>query len=216
MADRLSLGSSAPAIGTPGAEILIDLAIDRGIDQLSIAEVAKRTGFDTAEFERRFGSLENCYLQLFEEVWSSLEAEVVSAFQSQSEWRDQVRTAAYAAARWLRDHPRQVRFAAVEMLTAGPMAQAVRERQLERMVDLIDRGRQCLPDPDAIGREVAVALFGGIQGVLLQELHRGHGTAAAETVVPQLMYMTVRPYLGEEAAREELEMSPSIGQVLDS
>jgi AcrR family transcriptional regulator len=208
MVDRGSLRSPAPALGAPFAETLLDLALDCGIDRLSAARVAELTGMQEAEFERRFGSLENCYLELFEEVWSSFEAAIMSAYESRSEWRDQMRAAAYAAARWLRDHPRQVRFAAIEMLTAGPMAQAVRERHLEGMVDLIDRGRRCLPDSNAVGREVAIMVMGAVQGLLLKELRQGRGTADAEAAVPQLMYMAVRPYLGEDAAREEIGMPP--------
>jgi hypothetical protein len=187
---------------------LIDLVLEAGFGNLRVATVAARMGLTCAEFEQRFGTVENCYLRVFEDVWKSLEAEVFEAYESRLCWRDRVRAAAYAAARWLRDHPQEIRFAAVEMLSAGPMAVAVRERRLEGLVDLIDRGRECLDEPDAVGREVAVAILGAVQGLLLQELHRGRGTANAEAFVPQLMYMAVRPYLGEQAALEELSWPP--------
>jgi hypothetical protein len=187
---------------------LIDLIPEAGLGRLRPGIVAARMGLTVAEFEQRFGTVEGCYLKVFEAVSWNLEAEVVSAYGRGRCWRERMRAAAYAAARWLRDHPREARFVTVQILGAGPMAVAVRERRLEAAVELIDSGRECLDDPAAIGREVAVAVAGAIQGLLVQEFFRGRGTAQAEAFVPQLMYVAVRPYLGRGAALEELSIPP--------
>jgi hypothetical protein len=94
------------------------------------------------------------------------------------------------------------------------MAQAQRESHLQRMVEMIDAGRQELDDPDSLGRGVAEGVFGSIYSHLVKDVQAGKGTKAAEDYVPELMYIAVRPYLGHEAAMEELtipaprELSP--------
>ena len=92
----------------------------------------------------------------------------------------------------------------IQMLGVGDMAQAYRDRYLGEIVNLIDEGREELPDPDSMSRDVAIGVFGSIYQFLLRELEGGREPVTAESFVPQLMYIAVRPYLGHDAAREEL------------
>ena len=130
------------------------------------------------------------------------------AFEAGSCWRDSLRASAYAVVRFMRDNPREVGFGALHILAAGDLAQALPGAQLQRWVDLIDLGRQELDDPDSMGRGVAEGVLGSIHGRLLKELENGGGTGSLEQFVPELMYIAVRPYLGHEVAREELELPP--------
>ena len=72
---------------------------------------------------------------------------VFAAFDGSGSWRDRLRSAAYAAARWMRDNPRETRYGTVEMLAAGEVAQAYRNQTLQRCVEMIDAGRLDLPTP---------------------------------------------------------------------
>jgi len=151
-------------------------------------------------------SAAGCFLDIFFAVWADFEAQVLEGFESGECWRQRVRLGAFAAAGWLRDHPSEARFVFLETLRAGGRLQAERERRLEKLVDLIDRGRPLMTDPRPHGREIAVAVVGGAIGLLVQELQKGESTARVESFVPEFMYMAVLPYLGEEAAREELSI----------
>jgi hypothetical protein len=71
---------------------------------------------------------------------------------------------------------------------------------------MIDEGRKELDDPDSMSRSSAEWVAGSYMEMMLKRLGR-QGPMAKE-LVPQLMYMAVRPYLGEEAAKEELAMPP--------
>jgi hypothetical protein len=77
---------------------------------------------------------------------------------------------------------------------------------VRRLVKLIDEGRQETADPDALSPALAEAVFGSIYQTLARELGGAGSGAEPEQFVPQLMYLAVRPYLGEAAAREELTM----------
>lgn len=186
----------------------MDLVVANGVEAVTAGMAAERAGLDAATFGREFGTLEDCYVSIYEENTEAFEGEVDAAFRSGDCWRDGLRAAAYAAARHIRDHPREVAFGAIRMFSVGERAQISRERLLHRMVDLVDRGRQELDDPASMSRGVAESVVGSIYTQLITDLHHGRGTGAAEDFVPDLMYVAVRPYLGPEAAAEELTIPP--------
>jgi AcrR family transcriptional regulator len=189
-------------------EAAIDLMVERGYEAMTVEMVVERAGFRCADFGRHFADLQDCVLQAYWRYTDEFTELVFSAYQRERSWRDGLRVAAYAAARYIRDNPRIVRFGSVCLFEAGMMAQAQRESHLHRMVDLIDAGRRELDDPESMSRAVAEAAFGSIYEAVIKEMQAGRGTKAAEDFVPELMYIAVRPYLGHEVAREELTIPP--------
>jgi AcrR family transcriptional regulator len=190
------------------AQATAELMAERGYEGLSTAAIAARAGVEEAEFERRFDDLQDCVLQAYWYFTEDFNSFVYAAYEAEEVWREGFRAAAYAAARYVRDHPEVVRFGTIEMFSAGLMAQAYRQSHLQQMVDLIDAGREELDDPDSVGRGVAEATFGSIYELIVKEVGSGRGTGSAEDFVPDLMYIAVRPYLGHERAREELTIPP--------
>jgi AcrR family transcriptional regulator len=189
-------------------QTVIDQVLERGYAAFDVDVALERAGFERAEFERRFSGKEDCCIKVYEANIADFDRLVFAAYAEHDTWRDGLRAAAYAAARYLREHPREVLFGEIQMREGGEMAQARRDAYLQRIVDLIDAGRQELDDPDAVGRGVAEGVLGSVYGYLVKELQSGMGTRSAEGFVPGLMYIAVRPYLGHEAAREELTIPP--------
>jgi AcrR family transcriptional regulator len=185
---------------------MIDVVNERGYEGATARAATERAGVGPGAFDRHFGSVEDCILQAYWNHTDAFTERVEAAFDAEESWRDSLRAAAYEAARFIRDNPRIVRFGTVQMFQAGPMAQAQRETHLQRMVEMIDAGRQELDDPDSLGRGVAEGIFGSIYSHLVKEMQAGRGTRAAEDYVPGLMYIAVRPYLGHEVAQEELNI----------
>ncbi len=188
-------------------QAMIDVVIERGYEQTTIDAVVERAGVERAAFDSRFAGKEDCFMQTYRShVADPFEVAVFGAYESEETWRDSLRACAYEAARFIRDNARECRFGSIEMMQVGPVAQAHRERQLHGIVDLIDAGRQELDDPDSIGRGAAEAALGSIYLTAVKEL--GKGNAEGVGMVPELMYLAVRPYLGDEVAREELTIPP--------
>lgn len=185
---------------------IIDLVVDGGYDLTTVEAIVERAGVSRADFDRYFSGLEDCYVQAY---WTyvawAFEEQVFSAFEEHDNWRDGLRAAAYAAARFIRDNPRECRFGSLEMMQIGPVAQAHRERQLHGIVDLIDGGRAEMEDPDSVGRSAAEAALGAIYMTTVKGIGSGNAKRG-DDFVPELMYLAVRPYLGEEVAREELSI----------
>jgi AcrR family transcriptional regulator len=189
-------------------EALLDLVDERGYENVSVADVVERAGVEQEDFDHLFADKEELCVAVFDEVAAMAQGEVLAAFESGEGWRESLRASAYAMVRFMRDHPREVGYGALHVLAAGDLAQVHREQQLQQWVDLIDLGRQELEDPDSMGRGVAEGVLGAINALLVKELEKGQGTTGLEQFVPELMYVAVRPYLGHEIAKEELEIPP--------
>jgi AcrR family transcriptional regulator len=186
-------------------QAVMDLVVERGYDGTTKQMVIERAGVQCEEFEREFADLNECCMVIYRENIEDFNEAVFGAAEAAGDrWRDRLRAAAYAAARYIDARPTQTRFDMIQMLGFGDMAQAYRDRYLGQIVDLIDEGRTELPEPDSMSRDVAMGVFGSIYQFLLRELEGRREPVTAESFVPQLMYIAVRPYLGHDVAHEEL------------
>lgn len=188
---------------------LTDLVLERGCEAVTVEMAIERAGLERGVFDRHFADLSDCLLDAYLAYSGDFDRRVFGAFEAEEGWRDGMRAAAYAAARFVRDRPREIRFGAVALLQAGPVIQAHRANHLQRLVDLVDGARQELDDPDSLNRAVAEGVLGSINETVVRQLQSGN-VRAPEDYVPELLYIAVRPYFGHEAAREELEMRSSL------
>jgi AcrR family transcriptional regulator len=188
-------------------EAMVDLIAAQGYQATTIEQVLRRASVNLAAFERLFDDVEDCFLQVYDELAQDFGSRVFDAFESEPEWRDGLRAAAYAAARWIREHPREIRYGTIEMMAAGEFAQTRRDATLRSFVDLVDAGREQLEEPDSVSPSMAEGVIGGIVVMLTKNLRRGT-RVSAEDLVPGLMFLAVRPYLGHVAAREEMTIPP--------
>jgi AcrR family transcriptional regulator len=189
------------------ATAMIELVIEQGYKATTVRQLLERAGVRRADLRRLFGGKRACFLAVYEETSENFAAAVLPAFEGEEKWRDGLRSAAYAAARWIGDHPREARYATIETMMAGEFAVVRREATLQRFVDLIDAGREQLEDPGSVSRAMAEGVVGGILGMATKNLRRGT-EVRPEDFVPELMFLAVRPYLGPQAALEELHIPP--------
>jgi AcrR family transcriptional regulator len=190
------------------AEAMLTLVVERGYEATTVEALCERAEVSPATFHQHFADPQDCLLAVYTNNNELFDRQVQAAFAAHDSWRDSLRAAAYAAADFLAGRPLEVRFNVVAVLSAGEMVAAVRDAYLQQLVDLIDAGRYELDDPDSLGRSVAESAIGSIFERLLRDVHRGGDIAGARVVVPELMYIAVRPYLGHEVAREELSIPP--------
>ncbi|HEX8958495.1 MAG TPA: hypothetical protein VF770_01600, partial [Solirubrobacterales bacterium] len=122
-------------------------------------------------------------------------------------WRDRIRATAYAMLRFLLRDERVAHLGAVEAGRAGERAQLLFVETFDRLVDLIDEGRDETADSDSLTRATAVGV-GGVIFARIQEAVAGGELDLGEEELPQLLYAAVFPYLGAAAAEEELHVPP--------
>jgi AcrR family transcriptional regulator len=198
-------------VGDPFADplyvALIDIVAERGYEGADVDSVTRRAGVDTAEFYSRFADKEDCVQRAYEAFIEDFLWHVQRAYDVGPDWPGALRGAAYAAADWMNEHPRTARFGGVDVLYArNEMVRVRREEVFRYCAGLIDAGRAVAPDPSAVPEAAPIMAIGAIAQILTGRMQKREALET-DRMVPALMYQAVKPYLGEEVAREELTMA---------
>lgn len=192
-------------------EAMLDLVFEHGYDGVTVEAIVARAGGDLPEFERHFPSKQDCAVAVLEELAENNLRVVRGAFDREARWPDSLRAAAYAHLRWILDNPKKMRFGLLEVLWAGEMTSALRDNLFRSYIEMVDAGREVAPDPGAIPAYTAEGVVGSITQVVVRNMGKpGGGDLLSQ--VPEMMYLAVKPYLGEEAARRELTIAPPKGR----
>jgi AcrR family transcriptional regulator len=186
---------------------LFELIRERGYKSVDIEEVLGRAGMSEEEFDRNFDDVADLTLRAFESHSADFKARTQRAFDGVDTWPDNMRAAAYETARWIRDNPDGTWFGMVGSLGAPDRVLLHREETFKWAVGLIEAGRSVAPDPDAVLAAAPLIAMGAIVETLRRQ-QEGSVDVDIVATVPEMMYAAVRPYLGEAAARRELEIPP--------
>ena len=192
----------AALLAHPIAAAVIAVVRERGYEFATAAEFQTRAGMSEGEFWRQFDSKADAILRVFEAYVADFKARVGSAYRAAGPWPESLRAAAYEVTRWMRDHPDATWFWLIAMLDGGEMARVRREQAFLWGAELIDAGREVAPDPAAVPPSASLLVVGAV----VENARRQKEGSIAGVAVPGLMYGAVRPYLGEDAARAELEI----------
>lgn len=197
---------------SPGAqerlhEAMLDLVASQGYRETGVGEVLEAAGVTREEFDRLYPSKEALAVEVLEERSKDCFRAVLEAYEAEIEWPDSLRAGAYAMADWMAAHPREVRYGPVEMLWAGELAQVQREIAFKRFRGMVDDGRSRLADPESLPESSADLVIGSAVKMLTERAMAGEGIDY-HRMVPHVMAIAVRPFLGEEAAARELAMAP--------
>ena len=187
-------------------DALVAAVAERGHDGVRLEDVLASAGVGQKAFERRFVDLDRC----FTEVWESRTGEFLEAtgdaYAAAGGWREGLRAAAWAYCRFLQEDHDRARFL-IDVAFANPLVQARRDFVMSGYAELVHLGRHERPQAASVRRPVAEAVVGAIWEWVAGSVRSG-GFDQLPGEVPQMMYLTVLPYLGVEAAREELERGP--------
>jgi AcrR family transcriptional regulator len=188
-------------------EAMIDLCLELRYPNVTLPALLERANVDRAAFDADFADLEDCFCQIFAVHREEMTIAVGSAFAAAQGWREQMRAAAYAMLRFLGEDLRRARFMSVEVLYAGDRAKLMRDEAMQGFFLLIDLGRQEMDDPDALTPATAETIGSAIYQRIQSAFERDQ-LDRFELGVQEMMYTAVLPYLGPEAAAEELTIAP--------
>jgi AcrR family transcriptional regulator len=188
-------------------EALLDLCTERGYKKLKLKHLLERAGMDEATFHRHYADLDACFAAVLGEIYDEFFTRAQEAVAEESGWRDRMRATAYALLRFLRRDERVARLAAVEVQYAGKRAQQLFLETFNRLVNLLDEGSSEADGPESPSLATAIGV-GGVVFARIQEAVAKGELGLGEEEIPELMYAAVFPYLGAEAAAEELHIPP--------
>jgi AcrR family transcriptional regulator len=184
---------------------MVDVAVEHGAANATVAHVVARSGVSRRTFYELFDDREDCFLAAFDEGVRRIATAVGPAYEQPGSWRSKTRAALTALLQSLAADPAMGRLLVVESLAAGPGTRARRQNVLLRILPIVDRGRtegkgaaKLVPDLTAEG------IVGGVLSILQTRL-AGRNSGSLVDLTGPLMGMIVLPYLGPAAARREIE-----------
>lgn len=173
-----------------------------GYANARVADVIAHAGVSRKTFYEHFEDKEHCFVATYERALARLLSVTLDAFESQDEWVDQLRAALTALLNELAYDPAIARMCFVEVLAAGSRAVDVRNDSMRGFAYIYDSGR--LETDEDLPAFTGISMVGGLSEILYREIIAG-ATTELPQLVPELMYMSVLPFLGHEAAARELE-----------
>jgi AcrR family transcriptional regulator len=193
----------------PGRARLLDslteLCYEVGYRQLTLAALLERAGVTSTVFHRYFSDLEDCFCAAYVRPRDELIDQIEAAIADKPAWRDRIRATAYVMVRFLARDPGVTHLVSIEVRAVGERATLLVTEAMRYFYDLIDEGRDQRAD-SSISRATAESVGGGIWGQIYSAIDQG--APLTEEAVPNLLYSAVLPYLGPEAAAEELRIPP--------
>jgi AcrR family transcriptional regulator len=180
----------------------LDLALRHGYAEVTVEALLEQSGVGHEAFERHYADAEDCLIDVYRIAFEQLYARGREAVELHSGWRHQLRAFSVATIDFLREDKRRASFLIVEVGPGGERLRLAREADLAKLCELIE------PDPRETGvgpgpLRATDSLVGGIFIHLYRVVQRDRLDTAYEGI-PEMLYSFVLPYLGEEAALEEL------------
>jgi AcrR family transcriptional regulator len=185
---------------------MIFAAAESGYRQVSVQDVLERAGVSRPTFYEHFTDKEECFLAALDAAGERLYKRVSEAARAGKDWRGRLRSGIVELVSFVAEDPEAARLLIVEARAASP-------RSLQHRDALLDRFARCIEmtvadevsEPAAASGLTPAGVIGGIESMLYSRLYRGEPDDLA-SLVPSLMYFAVLPYLGPEAAGEEMQL----------
>jgi AcrR family transcriptional regulator len=173
---------------------------ENGYHGVRVADVVWRAGVSRKTFYELFGGKDDCFAATYGFWIDRLLATTFSAFDSQSEWVDQLRAGLTALLGMLVREPDAARLCFSEVVVAGATTQQRREQARAEIARLFDAPGA----PEGpLGETLRAGRISELGETLRREIAAGR-TDQLPGLVPELMCATVLPFLGMDAAQREL------------
>lgn len=178
---------------------VVRVTAERGYESTTVADILGEAGVGRESFYELFDDKLDCMLAAHRILVDSLEEKVRAAYCDDGPWPQRLRSALAVALDWFAADPDTARFLLVELSTIGPAFRPVFQTEFERFTKLFDEGMEKNDlDPQLAG---ATGLaVGAIMARIYEEIVLGRA-AELPSLLPDLTYGLLVPYLGEERAR---------------
>ena len=166
----------------------------KGYAETTIADIVGEASVSRRTFYEHFDSKAECLIALYEAASRNALKVLRDAIDPAHEWQTQVERALRAYLDGMASNPVLVRTLFIEILHLGPEGLAARRRVNREIADFIlqvvnGRGRE-----QAITRDMAVAIVGGINELVLEYIEQDKVTRLGELVEPasRLVHLVTR------------------------
>ena len=185
-------------------EAMLEVSGEVGYRRATVRRVLERSGAPQSQFYGYFCSKEDCFAAAYEAEAECLCSALIEAAHSRSSWREGLRAALEKLFCFATERPLIARAILREVYTARGPALVKHEEVLGRLSHAIDGA--CYEPAESRHAPPPMTgpfMVGAIEGVVRAQI-TARSPERLWAAMPELMYLLVAPYLGDEAAREEL------------
>jgi AcrR family transcriptional regulator len=182
---------------------MVRVAAEKGYAATTITEVAEVAGVSTATFYDLFDDKEECFLDAFGAVSDVVIAHVSDAYEAAAgePWPERIVAALGALLQLLSSEADIARLTMVEVSAAEPARERYGE-MLSRFTTFLEEGRE-FSDQNDLPPDTARFAVGAATSLIFDEIRAGRGPEL-ERMLPDLVFAVLMPYLGSDAAEEEM------------
>jgi len=180
---------------------LVDTVAERGYNATTVADITKAAAVSRRTFYEHFDDKEACFLAAYEMVAEHIVASMRAAAESFEEWPQQVRAALATMLRFLAGEPELARLCMIEPISAGGEIAARHRASMQDLVEILKAGRPEHGGAHPLPEATEETLVGGIVSLIVREISADR-TAELESLLPDLVELTLAPYVGPEEAEK--------------
>jgi len=182
----------------------------KGYGATTIADVCEAAGVSRATFYELFRDKEECFGAAMELSLADAMGRIVAVYSPDKPWATMVRDAAAAFLELLASRPTFARMALVEAPASGERAFELYASGKRVLQSLLERGRDDPVEETAIPSSAGRAALSAAESLIVGQILAGN-TARLPELLPDVVYITTVPYLGqEEALRQSREAEKAI------
>jgi AcrR family transcriptional regulator len=187
----------------------------KGYGATTIADVCERAGVSRATFYELFKDKEDCFHAAMELSLAEAMGRIVAVYSPDKPWATMVRDAAATFLDLLASRPGFARMALVEAPSSGERAFELYASGKRVLQSLLERGRDDPVEEQAIPSTAGRAALAAAESLIVGQILAGN-TARLPELLPDVVYITTVPYLGqEEALRQSREAERTIAAAGD-
>ena len=175
----------------------------KGYAATTVADLTREAGVSRTTFYELFADKEACFLAAYDAAVDALLRRIADAYEAEESWPDRARAGLGALLAALAAEPQLARLALVDVGAAGPAAQRRYRAAVQRLTPLFEEGRDFAPGGRDLPANTSRMAIGGVAGLLAEELHAGRA-AELPSLLPDLLFATLTPYVGPVAAAREV------------
>ncbi|HEX6687495.1 MAG TPA: TetR/AcrR family transcriptional regulator [Solirubrobacterales bacterium] len=186
-------------------EAMVRMAAAKGYEATTVVDVVEFAGVPRETFDEMFAGKEDCFLEAYEAVFDVLVAHVTAAFEAAADepWPEQIAAGLGALVDLLSIEADIARLAMVEVTAAGDDARERYRAMLTRFTPFLEEGRTYSGQGEELPADTARFAVGGATSMIFDEVRAGRGPEL-KRILPDLVFAVLMPYLGPEAAEDEM------------
>ena len=184
---------------------MVRTAAAEGYEATTIAGVVEAAQVPRQTFDELFPNKETCFLESYDAVIDVLVAHVSAAYESAAgdPWPERIVAALRALVELLAAEADVARMAMVEVTAVGEEARLRYRASLGRFTPFLEEGRGASPQGGELPADTARFAIGGATSMIFDEVRAGRGPELRR-ILPDLVFAVQMPYLGPEAAEDEM------------